>query len=138
MLDPCTPLFLFVVAYGRLQRVTCARVKLIKSMSFLFPTSFRPFQGVQQAEAVSHPVRRGLLLRLQHPQVLRAHLGLRRGHQHHRHQGHSPQAQPHLHQRLHLVVRGMLGHLTGCRAGNGEKLSGGQAEPGQAIKSAVA
>ena len=30
------------------------------------------------------------------------------------------------------------GNLTGCRTGNGEKLSSSQAEPGQAIKSAVA
>ena len=28
--------------------------------------------------------------------------------------------------------------LTGCRTGNGEKLSSSQAEPGQAIKSAAA
>ena len=32
----------------------------------------------------------------------------------------------------------LRGHLTGCRAGNGDQLSSNQAEPGQAIKSAVA
>ena len=31
VLDPCKPLFLFVVAGGRLPRVTCATVKLIKT-----------------------------------------------------------------------------------------------------------
>ena len=30
------------------------------------------------------------------------------------------------------------GHPTGCRTGNGDQLSSTQAEPGQAIKSAVA
>ena len=30
------------------------------------------------------------------------------------------------------------GHRTGCRTGNGDQLSSSQAEPGQAIKSAVA
>ena len=34
--------------------------------------------------------------------------------------------------------RPLQGHRTGCRTGNGEKLSGSQAEPGRAIKSAVA
>ena len=33
---------------------------------------------------------------------------------------------------------GLQDDLTGCRTGNGEKLSSSQAEPGQAIKSAVA
>ena len=32
----------------------------------------------------------------------------------------------------------LQGNMTGCRTGNGEKLSSSQAEPGQAIKSAVA
>ena len=32
----------------------------------------------------------------------------------------------------------LQGDLTGCRTGNGEKLSNSQAEPAQAIKSAVA
>ena len=39
----------------------------------------------------------------------------------------------------HLACEfGLQGHLTGCRTGNGDQLNSTQAQPGQAIKSAVA
>ena len=37
-----------------------------------------------------------------------------------------------------MLYPSLQGHLIGCRTGNGDQLSSNQAEPGQAINSAVA